>query len=479
MNTASLQFVIFGALAACLYGLFRPVWWRQWALFVVNLAFLSTFTTSLRSFVPFLCFLGLGYAGAKAMEWPQTRKAFVAFLVVLLAVFVWLKKYTFLPASSFLAFSYFTVGLSYILFRVLHVLIDAHGGVLKERISPIAYLNYTLNFMTLVSGPIQRYEDFAEKQLAPVRAPLTILDVGEGLHRIAVGFFKVAVLSWLFSLLQKQALAALPGSPLWGSKALTGALIAALYPLYLYFNFSGYTDIVIGLARFFRFALPENFNRPFSAGSIIDLWNSWHMTLSGWLKSYVFNPLLLVSMRRVTSPVLEPFLAAPALFVTFFLIGVWHGQTSEFLFFGFLQGLSVSMNHLYRVLLQNRLGAQGYLAVSSHPLYMALSRGLTFAWFTFTLLWFWSNWKQLGEILGLLHASAVLTAFLAIFVAATILLSVYEAIRYLALSFSWEGRPLLYSRYSLTVIDSALTVVSLVVTILLNAPAPDIVYKAF
>lgn len=479
MNIASLEFIAFAVLAASLYNLFRPVSWRQWILLVANLFVLSTFSTNLRALLPFLGFLLLGYAGIKAMETPVARKAFIPFLVIIVAAFVWLKKYTFLPPSSFLPFSYFTVGLSYILFRLLHVLIDARAEVLPARISLISYLNYTLNFMTLVSGPIQRYEDFAATQLAPARAPLTIFTVGEGVHRVVVGFFKVTVLSWLLLAFQKQALTALGGNPFLRSSVFTATLVAAAFPLYLYFNFSGYTDIVIGIGRFFRFSLPENFDRPFSSANFIDFWNRWHITLSSWLKTYVFNPLLLAEMRTISSESLELFLVVPALFVTFFLIGFWHGQTSEFLMFGFLQGFGVAATQLYQIVLRKFLGRQGYLVLSSNAVYTAFSRGLTFTWFTLTLFWFWSSWAEIGRIASVLRSSGVLLVLVAIFLAATLLLEVFEVIRVWVLNFCKDGQPILFSRYVLTVYDTGLTVISLAVVLVLNVPAPDLVYKAF
>jgi len=479
MTTASLQFLAFGIIAAFIYNLFRPILWRQLALLAANVFVLATFTRSVGAFVPFAGFLLLGYVSVRTMQKPAIRKAFVPLVILVIAAFVWLKKYTFLPSGSFLRFAYVTIGMSYILFRILHIMIDAHSDHLPEKIGPLSYLNYTLNFMTLVSGPIQRYEEFVRVQLAPVRVPLTIFMIGEGIHRITVGFFKVTVLSWILAMVQKGALDALPGQAFFGPKIFTGAIVAVSYPLYLYFNFSGYTDIVIGIGRFFRFALPENFDRPFSSDSVIIFWNRWHITLSSWLKTYVFNPLLLASMRRVSSPALETFLAVPALFVTFFLIGVWHGQTSEFLVFGLLTGFGIAVNQLYQTVLQKRLGLTGYTARASNPIYVAFSRGLNFTWFTFTLLWFWSNWKQLRDIAGILHLRGVLLAFLAIFLAATVLLSLIETLRYWALSIRWHGSPVLLSRYAQTVFDTALMVAALVVVILLNAPAPDIVYKAF
>jgi alginate O-acetyltransferase complex protein AlgI len=479
MNVASLPFIGFGVLAACAYNLFRPLWWRQWILFIANVLFLATFARSLAAFVPFAAFLLLGYLGVRAMRKPETRWVFVASLIAVILAFVWLKKYTFLPSGSFLRFSYVTIGMSYILFRVLHLMIDAHADGLPANFGPLSYLNYTLNFMTLVSGPIQRYEDFAAAHLAPARPPLTIFMVGEGIHRVVVGFFKVTVLSWLLSMLQKSAIDALSQNPLLGSKVFTGAVKAVAYTLYLYFNFSGYTDLVIGVGRFFRFALPENFDRPFSADNFINFWSRWHITLSNWLKTYVFNPSLLASMRRVTSAALEPFLAVPALFITFFLVGIWHGQTSEFLFFGFLQGFGVAANQLYQILVEKRMGRERYRSLARNGVYVAVSRGLSFTWFTLTLVWFWSSWTQIREITAALGATGVVLSLLAVFLVSTLVLSALEAIRNAVLSIRWKGSPVFVSRYALTMIDTSLTVVSMVVVILLNAPPPDIVYKAF
>jgi alginate O-acetyltransferase complex protein AlgI len=479
MNTASLHFLGFAAIAACLYNLHSPVWWRQGTLFVANLLFLATFAPSLSASLPFAGFLALGYLGIQIGGKTKDSRIFVVFLVLIIGVFVWLKKYAFLPAHSFLQFSYLTIGLSYILFRVSHVMIDANSVNLTVKINPISYLNYTLNFMTLVSGPIQRYEDFASTQLSGSRPSMNIFSVGEGLHRIVVGFFKVAVLSWMFSLLQKEAIRALPVGNGFREKVWIGAIIAVLYPLYLYFNFSGYTDMMIGIGRFFRFTLPENFDRPFAADNIMKFWSRWHMTLTNWLKTYVFNPLLMALMRRVTSPAWEPFLVVPALFVTFFLIGLWHGQTTEFLMFGFLQGFGIAVNQLYQILLEKQLGKTRFKAVNSNPVYVAISRGLTFTWFTFTLLWFWTTWKTILWMFQILSFQGVALALFLILLAATAVLGLYEALRERLLAVRWNGMPLLHSRYSCTVLDTCLVAASMVVVVLLNAPAPEIIYKAF
>ena len=104
------------------------------------------------------------------------------------------------------------------------------------------------------------------------------------------------------------------------------AIAAALFAVYLYANFSGYMDVVIGTARFLRIELPENFHWPFAATGYIDFWGRWHMTLSTWFKTYVYSPLLMTLMRRYPAASAEPYLGVFAYFVTFFFVGVWHGQ---------------------------------------------------------------------------------------------------------------------------------------------------------
>jgi len=479
VNTASFSFLALALIAASAYNAGKSIAWRQWTLLAASICFLSTFSRSLVGFLPLIGFLVLGFIGLRAMQWPSTRKFYVPFLILTVGVFVWLKKYTFLPSLSFLRYAYVTIGLSYMLFRVLHLLIEAHASPSFQKVSFVSYLNYTLNFMTLVSGPIDRYEHFAEEQLVPCRAPLSIFEAGEGIHRIVVGFFKVVVLSWLLIGLQKESLDALSAGQVARMRIFTGVAIAVSYPLYLYANFSGYTDIVVGVGRFFHFRLPENFDRPFAADNLMSFWSRWHMTLSAWLKRYVYDPLLLNMMRQASSRAWEPYIGGFALFVTFFLVGVWHGRTSEFLVFGLSQGVGVGGNQMYQILLAKRLGRARYRTLTSNYFYSQLSRGLTFAYFTFSLFWFWSTWKQIGAIGHALGASGVLSVMLLTFLGSTIVLSTVEAARNWVLSIKRDGKAALQRRYVLTVVDTALMVVSLWVVVLLNVPTPEIVYKAF
>jgi D-alanyl-lipoteichoic acid acyltransferase DltB (MBOAT superfamily) len=303
--------------------------------------------------------------------------------------------------------------------------------------------------------------------------------VGLQLERIVRGFFKVNVLAMFLDVLRQDALQQLlhPASP--ATQMVAAAQLAIIYPLFLYANFSGYIDVVIALARLMRVRLPENFDRPFSATSFLDFWNRWHITLSSWLKTYVYNSLLASLMRRVSSAAVQPYLGVFGFFVTFFLVGIWHGRTSEFVAFGLLQGGGVAMNKLWQVLLSQQLGGKRYRALAKRPLYMAFGRGLTFTWFAFTLFWFWADWGQLERIFGALAALSWFAVWVGIWLVATAVLQAWEWLRGALLSIQLGASAFLTSRYARVIYASTLGFAAFVVTIVLNQPAPDIIYKAF
>jgi alginate O-acetyltransferase complex protein AlgI len=356
---------------------------------------------------------------------------------------------------------------------------DPAGPQEKPRIGLFSYLLYTLNFTTLVSGPIQRYDEFARGQFATQPLPLGAGVIGLQLERIIRGFFKVNVLAMLLHRLQENGLEQFAQPVPLEHKLFAALQLTVAYPLFLYANFSGYIDIVIALARLMRIQLPENFNRPFSASSFLDFWNRWHITLSKWLKTYVYNPLLVVLMRRIASPSVEPLLGVICFFVTFFLIGVWHGRTSEYIVFGILQGGGVAVNKLWQLWLTRMLGRKPYKDLAKNAIYIAFGRGLTFSWFAFTMFWFWANWKQIGTIFSAIAVVPWLAVWLVIWFGATAVLAMWELLRTELLKIRTAEGPALTSRYALVVYATTMAVIVLLVTVVLNQPAPGIVYKAF
>jgi D-alanyl-lipoteichoic acid acyltransferase DltB (MBOAT superfamily) len=478
MDTASFQFVAYGLAVALISNFSRARMWRSLALLAASLVFLGLLAQSPIVVLPLAGFLLLGYGGLVLLEHGWSKSSVWGILAVLL-VYIWLKKYTFLPQAIFIHSPYFTLGLSYVLFRVLHLLIESGDRDKKQHIGLIDYLIYTLNFTTFVSGPIQRYDEFARDQFTSEPIALGPRVIGLQLERIVRGIFKVNVLGMLLHAVQEDALAQLNQPLTFNFKLYAAFKLGVIYPLFLYANFSGYIDVVIALARLMRVRLPENFDRPFSASSFIDFWNRWHITLSSWLKNYVYNPLLVALMRRISSFALEPLLGVVCFFVTFFLIGIWHGRTSEFVVYGLLLGGGVSINKLWQIGLARWLGRKGYKALAKNPVYVAFGRGLTFSWFALSLFWLWATWAQIGRVYSALGSGEWAAVWMAIWISSTVVLALWELLRAALLSIKTAEGPVLTSRYARVVYASALGLAAVVATVLLNQPAPGIVYKAF
>jgi len=478
MDSASFQFVLFGLVVAAFSNFSQSRVWRSAVLFVASMVFLLLLAHDPRVLTALAGFLALGYICLLLLQRGWSR-LFVWIMVAVVLVYAWLKRYTFLPNGILPHGSFFLLGLSYILFRVLHLLVDSKDRGSRAPIGVGAYLLYMLNFNTFLSGPIQFYDDFARDQFALQPIPLGARVVGLQIERIIRGFFKVNVLATLLFAAQEDALQKI-FQPLPLSLRLFAAFrLTVAYPFFLYANFSGYIDIVIASSRLMRVRLPENFDRPFSATSFLDFWNRWHMSLSNWVKTYVYNPLLMALMRHISSVALQPFLGVFCFFAAFFLVGIWHGRTSEFIFLGLLFGIGVSVNKLWQVTMARVLGRKGYRALAGNFLYSSSSRGLTFAWFALANFWFWADWRQIGSIFTALAPVQWLGVWVAIWLCATVILALWEWLRAALLAVKTSEGPVLVSRYARVVYASALGLAAVVMTILLNQPVPEVIYKKF
>jgi alginate O-acetyltransferase complex protein AlgI len=483
VSVPSFQFLGLVAIVAAILAPSAGMRWRRGVLFVANLGFFCTFAqgTTLAqgalSLVPFVGFLAFGFLAMRVVETYRNRIVFWAILALLIGGLCWLKKYAFFPGSLLLTQVYVATGLSYAFFRVVGLVVDAYQSVLPARVNLFGYVNYTLNFTSFVSGPIELYKPFRRDEVESP-APLDRAVAGDAVRRIVLGFFKVTILSPLLFAAQQRAIdfSTLPTS--FAGGVLIAALIVAIYPIALYVNFSGYTDVVIGAARFLRLEMPENFNKPFSARGFLEFWNRWHMSLSNWFKTYVYSPLLLALMRRFPSRSIEPLLGVLAYFVTFFLVGMWHGQTPMFVILGLLMGLGVSGNKLYQINMVRRLGRAGYQALCANGPYASLSSGLTFLWLAAALVFMWGSQEQLVHFALLFGPVTIALALLGIWLAAAafnwISTSVVSGISSLQAGRVWSGAAVLRPAYY-----AALAVIVVSVAVILDAPAPHLVYKAF
>ncbi|HEY2781544.1 MAG TPA: MBOAT family O-acyltransferase [Steroidobacteraceae bacterium] len=397
MDFTSSIYLAFVAVIVLAFNVWSAPRFRSPVLVIANLVFIASFVQSPGQLAPLAGFLLMGYAAVRwVARWP--RPSVLGLTVALIVgVFVVLKRYTFLPAGIGLPFIYLQIGLSYILFRILQMVIDSAGGEKDARLGPLNFFNFTCNFLSFVSGPIQRSDEYLA-QLAQLGRKVDETLAFAAMHRIIKGFIKLAVVSavanYLFAALSAAVLA--DNTTLSGWRyAAQYAASAVAYTFYLYYNFSGYMDIVIGIGWLLGQNLPENFDRPFSARNIFEFWARWHMTLSEWFKTYVFNPLMKFLADHVSAPGLLPYLGVVAFFVTFFVMGVWHGSTGVFVIYGLVMGAGASLNKLWQVFMTKRLGKKRYKSVGESFAYSSLARGLLFAFFALAVTGLWVNMHQL------------------------------------------------------------------------------------
>ena len=219
------------------------------------------------------------------------------------------------------------LGLSYITFQVIAYLVDVRRGTIVAERDIVKFTAYILFFPKLVSGPITRYKQFQEQisTLDPA-----IVDIAGGLRRVLIGVVKRLLIA------NQLAIVANAGFdlPTPNIEPFFAWLALIAYSLQIYFDFSGYTDVALGLGRIIGITLPENFNYPYTAQSIGDFWRRWHITLSTWFREYVFYPL---ERRKI------PFTNQQInLIIVFLLTGLWHGPTLTFLVWGLLHGLAIA-----------------------------------------------------------------------------------------------------------------------------------------
>ncbi|MEP7289829.1 MAG: MBOAT family O-acyltransferase, partial [Chloroflexota bacterium] len=291
----------------------------------------------------------------------ERQRMIPAVIVLILAVFVllkadpltsafsaWVRGQTGRPISLAQISDIQWLGFSYVAFRLIHTLRDRQSGRLPV-LSLREYLTYLIFFPAYTAGPIDRVERFVKdyRALPALDSARTV----EGVSRILIGTFKKFVIAdslALFALNATKATQAESGGGLW--------ILLYAYAFRIFFDFSGYSDIAIGLGRLFGINLPENFDRPYLKDNITAFWQSWHMTLSNWARSYVFTPLSRALMSRPQKPSTTVVVLVTQV-ATMVAIGLWHGITLNFVIWGIWHGIGLWVHKLYtdrtRVFYQN------------------------------------------------------------------------------------------------------------------------------
>ena len=312
--------------------------------------------------------LGL-HIGAEAGS-PRGKRWAVAGLVVNLAALGWFKYANFFldsvnaVADTGLSLEHIVlpIGISFFTFQQMAYLVDAYRGETKEY-RLVDYTLFVTFFPQLIAGPIVHHKEMLPQFMRRGAGAIKARDVSIGMTIFFAGLFKKVVFADTLSGFATPVFQAADGG--WAPQ-FTDAWIATLaYTLQLYFDFSGYSDMAIGLGRLFGIRLPLNFHSPYKAVNVIDFWRRWHMTLSRFLRDYLYIPL--GGNRK------GPGRRYVNLMATMVLGGMWHGAGWTFVFWGFLHGVYLCANHLWAAA-RERMGWGASRGLAGR----ALSIGATF-----------------------------------------------------------------------------------------------------
>ena len=232
------------------------------------------------------------------------------------------------------------LGISFIVFEKITYLVDLKRGVASPAKSFLDYLNFVFLFPKLLAGPIIKYHEIASQLRRPSHR---FEDFRDGMVRVILGLAKKVLVANQCAIVVDPIFSS-PTSSLDPATAWLG-LIA--FTLQIYFDFSGYSDMAIGLARMLGFRLRENFNQPYLATSVTDFWRRWHISLSTWIKEYLYIPLGGSRVSRVRS--------YANLCICFVLSGLWHGASWNFVIWGCLHGLALVIDRAFWLSFQQRL----------------------------------------------------------------------------------------------------------------------------
>jgi alginate O-acetyltransferase complex protein AlgI len=395
MSLLSTQFLAVALAAVVLLSVFRGSV-RQWAFLLLNLYFAGALLLGIGGAASTLLFALLGYLLTHAAVRWGTR-GLSAGLILLVALFVWMRDYEFLHwllPESLLTTALSTIGLSFLFFRIIHVMVDARAETLGH-LDLLSYLNYCLNFATFMMGPIQRYQDFraqwtGEKPALPAQFEPHL----DAVLRVLVGLVKAYVLAGFF-----EARALKPDTDLLALSAKGLVVQTYAFWIYLYLNFSGYCDVVIGIGSLFGIRPPENFNRPWRARNISEFWTRQHRSLTLWLTDYVFTPLyrsFLTARWTARHKLLAVNLSLGA---TMLVSGLWHGTTLSFLLFGLVHGFWFIIYRTWDDVLVRTLGKAGARRVREYRLAQAVGIALTFNATAFAFIFFRSSPERVAQAL--------------------------------------------------------------------------------
>ena len=298
-----------------------------------------------------LLFAGAIYGKSRAMIVYLLAFVIYQYFLVFLARSIeakWLKPLVFLSILPLVINKVFAltslhllafIGISYMSFKTIQIILEISDGLIKEKINIKDYLQFLLFFPTVSAGPIDRSRRFL-KEINEVMPRKEYLELaGDGVYRIVLGLlYKVVLSTYVY-----QMLLALNN---------TGTVVYSikymyLYTLYLFFDFAGYSLMAVGSSNILGIQTPMNFNKPFLSVDIKDFWTRWHITLSTWLRDFVFSRVLMQVIRKKWFKN-RLHNATYAYMVNMLVMGFWHGLSVSYIVYGFYHGVLMAGFEVYQ-----------------------------------------------------------------------------------------------------------------------------------
>ena len=231
------------------------------------------------------------------------------------------------------------IGISYMSFKTIQIMLEISDDLIKEKISVKDYLQFLLFFPTVSAGPIDRSRRFL-KEINDVMSRKEYLELaGDGVYRIVLGLlYKVVLSTYIYQML---LVLSNTGTVVYSIKYMY------LYTLYLFFDFAGYSLMAVGSSNILGIQTPMNFNKPFLSVDIKDFWTRWHITLSTWLRDFVFSRVLMQAIKKKWFKN-RLHNATYAYMVNMLVMGFWHGLSVSYIVYGFYHGILMAGFEVYQ-----------------------------------------------------------------------------------------------------------------------------------
>jgi D-alanyl-lipoteichoic acid acyltransferase DltB (MBOAT superfamily) len=337
-------FVFLGVVLALFYS--APARLRKYVLLAASYYFYGSWNAKFIALL--LTLTAIDYVAGRWMEYvgkgPRRRAVLIGSLAANLGFLGFFKYYNFLAANVALAVgrdphAFFLeivlpLGISFHTFQSMSYVVDVYRGRQPAVRNPVDYALFICFFPQLVAGPIVRARDFFRDLWA--WQPPSADDISRGMFLIVLGLTKKMAFADQFAKVANLYFGDVAAHAGWAA-AWSGVFA---FGLQIYFDFSGYTDMAIGMAKLFGFHFPINFRRPYLAGSVTEFWRRWHISLSSWLRDYLYIPLGGSREGR--------FRTYRNLMLTMLLGGLWHGASWNFLIWGGYQGVLLAIERAVR-----------------------------------------------------------------------------------------------------------------------------------